>query len=153
MPQKNKWSAINNILLAIVFGLGGYHLMGFISTQNDHPQVVTDYCQLSTEACRQHGASVVLDSDVIHPMLATQIRVSWPDIPQDTDKLILSLEGREMMMGLYKLELPRAADGQFSGELMLPFCVSNEMTWQGSIKPFSDSGQFTPINVSIRMIK
>ena len=57
-----------------------------------------------------------------------------------------------MMMGLYQLELTRTTDGQFTGELMLPVCVSNEMTWQGSIKPLS-TGQFTPINVSMRMIK
>lgn len=153
MSKKIKWSAIINALLAVVLGWGGFQLMGLNGKQNDNPQVLTDYCRLSTQACKQHEALVVLNNDVIHPMQSTEINVSWPEISQKNNELILSLEGHEMMMGVYQLKLSRTADGHFSGNIMLPFCTSDKMTWQGSIKPLSDSGQIPPINVSLRMIK
>ncbi|MCW8329929.1 hypothetical protein MD588_14060 [Photobacterium sp. SDRW27] len=127
--------------------------MGLSGGKNDEPQKIIDYCQLSTKACEQNHAIVTLSNDVIHPMQSAEVSVSWPDIPQNTDSLILSLEGHEMMMGVYKLKLTRTLNGHFSGNLMLPFCTSEEMTWQGSIKPDSNSVKIEPINVSLRMIK
>lgn len=153
MLKHKKWQPIANILLVVTVGWGGFQLMGLSTEQIDKPQVPTNDCQLSTQPCKQHNASVALSNDVIRPMQSTEISVSWPELPTEADNLILSLEGHEMMMGVYQLKLARTADGLFSGNLMLPFCTSNEMTWQGNIKPLSDSGQITPLNISLRMIK
>jgi len=153
MSRQFKWSVIINTLLAATLGWVGFQLMGLIYEHNDNTQTLTDYCQLSTRVCKQHEASITLSEDVIHPMQSTNIHVSWPVIPEKTNTLILSLEGREMMMGVYQLKLSRTSNGHFSGDLMLPFCTSKEMTWLGSIKPLSDSEQIMPINVSLRMIK
>lgn len=131
--------------------------MGIANTQGEQTLAETEYCQLSTKACEQHGATVVLANDVIHPMQGSLISVQWPEIENATEALVLSLEGREMMMGVYQLKLNKTASGHFTGDLLLPFCVSNEMTWQGSIKPLikptQNSEHVTPINVSIRMLK
>ncbi len=86
-------------------------------------------------------------------MKATEVNVSWPELPAETNNLMLTLEGHEMMMGVYQLKLSRTSDGQFSGDLLLPFCTSNEMTWLGNIRPLSGPEQITPINISLRMTK
>ncbi|MGF1701806.1 hypothetical protein L4D09_16070 [Photobacterium makurazakiensis] len=87
-------------------------------------------------------------------MRTSEITVNWPDLPEDTHELLLSLEGEEMMMGVYKLVLtPSNQAHQYKAELMLPFCTSNEMTWQGTISSNTLDNQSTPINISIRMIK
>lgn len=153
MLKHKKWQPVTNILLAVAVGLGGFQLMGLSKEQANKPQLPTDYCQLGVQPCKQHNASVALSNDVIRPMQSTEISVSWPELPVETDSLMLSLEGQEMMMGVYQLKLARTADGLFSGNLILPFCTSNEMTWQGNIKPLSNSGQITPLNISLRMIK
>ncbi|MDO6706688.1 hypothetical protein [Photobacterium sp. 1_MG-2023] len=106
-------------------------------------------CTLSQQACLQQDAIVRLSHDVVHPLQPTQMTVQWPALPEEADMLLLSLEGHEMMMGQYQLKLIRQPDRSFSGELMLPFCTEDSMTWQGSITPVS--GSHSPLYVSLRM--
>ncbi|PSW19963.1 hypothetical protein C9I98_10940 [Photobacterium sanctipauli] len=113
-----------------------------------------DYCNLSTTACNQEGVTVTLSEDVIRPMQASTITVDWPALSEKQDTLTLSLEGNEMMMGIYKLNLTRInQSNQFTGELMLPFCTSDEMTWQGQIQTTRPGPETRPVNISIRMIQ
>ncbi|PSU35968.1 hypothetical protein [Photobacterium lutimaris] len=86
-------------------------------------------------------------------MEATKIHVEWPSLPREADTIELTLEGKDMLMGVYRLNLKRqAGSDHFSEELLLPFCVSDEMIWQGKITATPFSSQ-QPIYVSIRMIK
>lgn len=111
------------------------------------------HCLLSNEACEIKGKKIELDRATIRPMEAAKIQVEWPLLPSEADTIELILEGEEMMMGIYRLTLQRqAGSDHFSGELLLPFCVSDEMTWQGKITATTISSQ-QPIYVSIRMIK
>jgi len=153
MLKKKTWQPIANLLLIIAVGWGGFQVLEIGKNKSDKRQLLTNYCQLSTQACEQNNVSVTLSTDVIHPMKATQVNVSWPELPEKTNSLMLTLEGHEMMMGIYQLKLSRASNGQFSGDLLLPFCTSNEMTWLGDIKPLSEPEQITPISISLRMTK
>ncbi|WEM45596.1 hypothetical protein PTW35_21195 (plasmid) [Photobacterium sp. DA100] len=111
------------------------------------------YCSLDKEGCEIEGRRIQLDRDIIKPMKPAKIQVSWPSLPMSTETVELTLEGREMMMGVYRLSLHRQSDTyEFSGELMLPFCVSDEMTWLGQITPATSSSQ-QPVYFSVRMIK
>lgn len=151
--KKSTWKPIANLVFIVAVGWGGYQVSEIGKNKTDKQQQQIDYCQLSTQVCEQNNASVTLATDVINPMQNTEINVQWPDLPAETDHLVLTLEGHEMMMGVYQLQLSRTASGGFSGDLTLPFCTSDEMTWQGNIKPSSDQEKITPINVSIRMVK
>lgn len=114
-------------------------------------------CALSTTPCQQGDASITLDKDVIRPMEKARIVVEWPALSEDIEQLALSLEGEEMMMGVYRMQLTReAGTSYFSGELMLPFCTSDAMTWVGSTHPITDDPQAphrNRLSLSIRMIK
>ena len=124
---------------------------GVIATEDSG--FTAPHCQLSHQDCVSGEAKIKLDRDIIKPMEATKIQIEWPTLPPDADTLELTLEGQEMMMGVYRQKLVRQAGTDlFSGELVLPFCVSDEMTWQGRITPPAHSSK-QPVNVSIRMIK
>jgi hypothetical protein len=145
----------------VAFGIGfgslqlldAYRANSFQSAQPSHTPL-EETCQLSQQACEQQAAIIQLSTNIVRPLEATTITVDWPDLPQDTAQLIVSLEGNEMMMGVYKLLLTKQASGQYSGELMLPFCTTNAMTWQGSIEPLSSTrsnNSIKPLNISLRM--
>ncbi|MGR5062899.1 hypothetical protein [Photobacterium sp. DNB22_13_2] len=122
----------------------------FIGEDGSFP---SHHCPLSNEACEIAGKRIALDRATIRPMEAAKIQVEWPSLPSETDTIELTLEGEEMMMGVYRQTLQRqTGSDRFSGELLLPFCVSDEMTWQGKITATANSSQ-QPIYVSIRMIK
>ncbi|WP_250684550.1 hypothetical protein [Photobacterium galatheae] len=136
--------------LILAFGLGFAAiewLPGWISQPSDFDSKLA--CQLSQQHCQQQNAIIQMSDDIVHPLKPTTITVQWPKLPAETQVLKLTLEGREMMMGQYQLQLTRQPDDSFSGELLLPFCTENAMTWQGSITP--DSGSYSPLYVSLRM--
>lgn len=152
MSQYKKWSPVTTLALAVALGWGAFQWSGQSLSQGAET-IPLDFCQLSTQACQQHTAQIQLDSDVVQPMQETEIRVSWPELPADTETLVLSLKGHEMMMGVYQLHLSRTVAGDYRGQLMLPFCTEDEMTWRGEITPQSAAAQMTPLHVSLRMIK
>lgn len=102
----------------------------------------------------QGGNRIKLGADYLQPMMSTRITVEWPALPIETSELELTLEGSEMMMGVYRLKLTRnISTMDFSGDVMLPFCVSDSMTWQGAITPIDRDTIHQPLHVSLRMIK
>ncbi|PSW00139.1 hypothetical protein [Photobacterium lipolyticum] len=174
LSQKSKKrSTLAQMFVAFTIGFGSFQLIDHFwadfstlaesttpdttepnsTTATTSPLQTDDVCQLSTKACTQQGASIQLSDDIVHPLKATEITVFWPELPQEITTLVLSLEGLEMMMGVYRLKLTKNTSGEFRGELMLPFCTSKEMTWQGTIEPFLSPEQIKPINVSLRMTK
>ncbi|MGF1759503.1 hypothetical protein L4D76_16470 [Photobacterium sagamiensis] len=173
-PKKsNKRSTLAQMFVAFTIGFGSFQLIDHFwadhstlakSTTPDitEPNSATattsalqtdDICQLNSKACIQQGARIQLAADIVHPLKATEITVSWPELPQEITELILSLEGQEMMMGVYRLKLTKNTSGEFRSELMLPFCTSKEMIWQGNIQPLHTSEKVKPLNVSLRMTK
>lgn len=162
--SKNR-SALAQMLIAFTIGFGSFQLIDHFwvdfstlandtTSPNSTSAVQTgDVCQLSSKACNQQGARIQLGTDVVHPLEPTEITVFWPELPLEITTLALSLEGQEMMMGVYRLKLTKDTSGEFHGELMLPFCTSKAMTWQGTIQPLHSSKQVKPLNVSLRMTK
>lgn len=160
LPQPNSILLLTlKTLVAFGIGFGSLQLLDAYtapSIQSVLPSrtPLEETCQLSQQACEQQAAIIQLSTDFVHPLEAATITVDWPDLPQGTTQLLVSLEGNEMMMGVYKLLLTKQASGQYSGELMLPFCTTNAMTWQGSIKALSSTNSndsIQPLNISLRM--
>ncbi len=105
---------------------------------------LSDYCLLSTKACVQDDIKVTLDRDVSQPLIPTQVTVEWPQ--SEANELLLKLEGHEMEMGIVMFKLQKNAQGSFNGELILPVCTTDSMTWVGEL---SDGQQL--MKTSLRM--
>lgn len=103
-----------------------------------------DYCLLSTQPCTQNDIRIVLDRDISQPLIPTQMTVYWPTT--DSEQLFLTLKGYEMEMGTAIFKLVKNDAGQFSGEIMLPVCTLEAMTWVGEL---SDGTQ--TMNAALRM--
>jgi len=174
LSQKSKKrSTLAQMFVAFTIGFGSFQLIDHFwadystfaknttpditepnsATASRSPLQTDDVCQLNSKVCTQRGARIQLGDDIVHPLKATEITVSWPELPQEITDLILSLEGQEMMMGVYRVKLTKSSSGEFRGELMLPFCTSKEMIWQGTIEPLLAAEQVKPLNVSLRMTK
>ncbi|GAB6262890.1 hypothetical protein L4174_019620 [Photobacterium sp. CCB-ST2H9] len=146
--QFKTWSVPFKLILAFGLGFAAIEwLPGLVTQSSEFDSALA--CQLSQQHCQQQDAVIQMSDDIVRPLQPTTITVQWPQLPAETKALRLTLEGREMMMGQYQLQLTRQPDNSFSGELLLPFCTENAMTWQGSITP--DSGSFSPLYVSLRM--
>ncbi|MGF1787611.1 hypothetical protein L4D00_17600 [Photobacterium swingsii] len=113
----------------------------------------TSQCQLTSTPCQVNEASLSLEKDLVNPMVSNTLSVNWDAIPKDIDRLQLSLEGHEMMMGTYRLILTRNKNQQFSGDLLLPVCTEDAMTWFGTVAPIDADVPIDPLHISVRMIK
>ncbi|UUM31893.1 hypothetical protein [Vibrio japonicus] len=105
---------------------------------------LSDYCLLSTKACLQDDIKVTVDRDISQPLIPTQVTVEWPQ--SEANELFLKLEGHEMEMGVVIFKLQKNAQGSFSGEVILPVCTTDSMTWVGEL---SDGQQL--MKTSLRM--
>ncbi|KOO07527.1 hypothetical protein [Vibrio hepatarius] len=103
-----------------------------------------DYCLLSSQPCIQDGVSITVDRDVSQPLIPTHISVEWPQT--NASELLLKLEGHEMEMGTAVFKLTKSPNGAFTGDVILPVCTTEEMTWVGEL---SDGQQ--NIKTSLRM--
>ena len=105
---------------------------------------LSDYCLLSTTACIQDDIKVTIDRDVSQPLIPTQISVEWPKT--EANELFLKMEGHEMEMGTVIFKLQKNKQGLFIGEVVLPVCTTDAMTWVGELS----DGQQT-MKTSLRM--
>ncbi|MBD1577652.1 hypothetical protein HC723_14670 [Vibrio sp. S11_S32] len=105
------------------------------------------YCALSTTTCQQNNVNITLDNDIVRPLDETHIKVEWPN--QTSDKLMLTLRGLEMDLGVVKFPVLKQKDGSYQGSIVLPICTYTKMTWIGSL---TDSHQ-QKIYTSVRMEK
>lgn len=99
---------------------------------------------MSTHPCIQDDIIVTLDRDISQPLIVTQMEVQWPS--SQAEYLLLTLEGYEMEMGTTVFKLSKAKSGLYNGELMLPVCTLEAMTWVGEL---SDGNQ--TMKTSLRM--
>ncbi|KYN23768.1 hypothetical protein AUQ44_17880 [Vibrio cidicii] len=127
---------MNNFLkfVALMLALaGGYSAQDVASYFSAKPRSVdlADYCLLSTEPCQQQQASMTLSVDTLQPLAAATLTVDWPQ--SSATQLVLSLTGVEMEMGNPKYILQQVSPGHYVGELVLPVCTSDSMTWAGEL--------------------
>lgn len=128
---------VSAIGLALVAGFYGPQIVTSLkdSMSQHHMSEETvnldDYCMLSSESCEQNSVKITLDRDVTQPLIPTKIRVEWPNAMQDN--LTLDLRGLEMEMGIAKYRLNSIGNGIYEGEILLPVCTLDSMTWVGEL--------------------
>ncbi|ARP39841.1 hypothetical protein [Vibrio syngnathi] len=105
-----------------------------------------DYCMLSTTSCEQNTVTMTLDRETAQPLAPTKIKVVWEDAASDT--LMLSLAGLEMEMGLARFQLKNIGNNTYEGDVILPVCTLDKMTWIGEITDGVDT-----VNPAIRMAR
>lgn len=144
--RKQRVKILLKLSIILVALAGGFFLDEVILVRDiKHAESLpTDNCILSKTVCVYDDITVIADKDITQPLKPTKIDVYWPSHKQD--HLILSLEGHEMMMGEVKFRLNKVSQHSFTGEIILPICTENSMTWFGQL---TDGEEF--INTSIRM--
>tara|TARA_Y100001960_G_C14715403_1_gene849329 strand:- start:1293 stop:1760 length:468 start_codon:yes stop_codon:yes gene_type:complete len=138
-------SLIKIALIALALGAGYFAGDAYQWYQNQQTKIsLDDYCLLSTQPCSQDDIVITLDRDVSQPLVPTQIQVKWPSTKADA--LMLSLEGYEMEMGTTLFKLTKSQNNLYTGELILPVCTLEAMTWVGHL---SDGN--IQVNTALRM--
>ncbi|HGY9593942.1 TPA: hypothetical protein ACOJPH_001594 [Vibrio campbellii] len=127
---------IGGIAVALVAGFCAPTLFKNFSSAPE-PKSLDEYCFLSTEPCIQHDVAMTLSVDTAQPLIPAQLEVEWQD--SEADQLVLSLVGREMEMGEPKFMLKKVAPGKFVGDVTLPVCTQDSMTWVGELSDGKDT--------------
>ncbi|PFG58569.1 hypothetical protein ATG66_1123 [Vibrio sp. ES.051] len=104
-------------------------LKSFSSSASIKP--IDEYCFLSTTSCVQENVTMTLNADSAQPLVPTTLNVEWDK--NDAEQLVLTLSGREMEMGEPKFLLKQVAPGQYQGDIVLPVCTQDAMTWVGEL--------------------
>ncbi len=146
---------ITRFLVAVLIMLiAGFYLPNIwqsllINTNNTvQPQTNSSrqYCQLSSQPCRQNGAEIQLQHDILVPLQASTMLVTWPQV--NTEQLLLTLHGLEMDLGTVKYPLIRQPDGRYLGTIILPICTENTMTWVGNLQADDTNRIYTAIKMA-----
>lgn len=121
---------ITGLAVALVAGFYAPTLIKSLSAPSEL-KPLDEYCFLSTSTCIQQNVSMTLNVDSAQPLVPAQFTVEWQDT--DAEQLVLSLAGREMEMGEPKFLLKKVSPGQYMGEVILPVCTQESMTWVGEL--------------------
>ncbi len=132
------------LAIALLAGFFTQDIMAWFTSST--PITLEEHCQLSTTACEQNNAVITISQDTAQPLLPFSLQANWPQ--SDASQLNLTLQGHEMEMGTARFAIAKLADGQYQGEVLLPACTMENMTWVGTL---SDGKQ--SINVAIRMAR
>lgn len=136
-------SKLKILLVAAALGAGFYLPSAFKQAPNAEIDL-TDYCMLSDEVCEQQGVKVKLDTRRVTPLTPIKVDVFWPNA--NAEFLTVSLEGKEMDMGVAKYQLEMIKPDVYQGEIILPVCAEQRMTWYGKV-----SDGETDIKAALRM--
>jgi hypothetical protein len=139
-------SAIKILTVITLFIIGFFfsELTTLIKSHLTPPVTVEESCQLSSNICAKSGVQIRLERDVLTPLEPSAITVNWPN--STTENIIVSLEGLDMSMGKPLFQLHRTTNQTYEGEILLPICTQNTMTWVGSISNGSNS---VPISLKV----
>jgi len=117
-------------ILVLIVGFIAPDIVSKINAQTKfHP--LTDYCMLSTQACQQDNVSLLLNTDTIKPLKPNTLKVHWPQ--SKAERLELSMRGLEGELGTVRYTLKKMGNGFFEGQITLPVCTLDEMTWLGEL--------------------
>ena len=103
-----------------------------------------EVCDLNQQACTVDLAddgrlTLDLQPRPIPTLRPVEVRLEMSG--RDPDWVELDLAGVEMFMGLNRARLERVAPGQFRGEIVVPVCVSESMTWAATLLPEGDEAR------------
>ncbi|SDG84283.1 hypothetical protein SAMN04488136_103207 [Vibrio xiamenensis] len=133
----------SSIVIALILGVIAAEWFSQLR-QTQNAIDLSAYCQISNTACTQQNVTIQANSARVHPLVPTQLQVTWPQ--HSAQQLTLTLQGLEMEMGTVKFVLNRAANQEFTGKITLPVCTNREMTWIGELSDGSLS-----VKTAIRM--
>ncbi|MEZ9699857.1 hypothetical protein AB4455_04240 [Vibrio sp. 10N.261.46.E12] len=135
--------------LALVAGFYGPQTIKHFKSAMEHTSTdvnLDDYCMLSTISCMQNAVEMTLDSETAQPLVPSKIKVVWEGAASNT--LMLSLTGLEMEMGSARFQLKNIGDNTYEGDVILPVCTMDEMTWLGELTDGIET-----VNPAIRMAR
>ncbi len=139
-PSKASTIVTKVVLVGAVFGLG----FGLAELAGNSPKQtdvdVNGLCFLSTDTCASGDIKVTMADDVARAMLPTQVSLEWPNT--DAEQILVSLKGVEMDMGEPRFALQRTSGNTFTGELLLPVCTHDTMTWVATLSDGHHSHNF-----------
>lgn len=138
------------VLAVIAFFLPSW-LSGFFSTASSSTIAPAAYCSLNQQTCQYKGYQASLGNPMVHPLHANTLTVTAPQ-PLATDTMLVKLKGVEMNMGEYRLALKKTDTLTYQGELMLPVCTEDNMTWAGTITLNDDVNNSFPIKVRMERL-
>lgn len=103
--------------------------------------VEPDECNLNQSACAapiRSGGEALLELEprpmpTLQPLVAT-LKLTG----QDPEWVEIDLDGVEMYMGFNRARLDRVGPGRYRGEVVLPVCASERMTWAATLLPEGD---------------
>lgn len=125
----NKLNNLVKLSFVAIALLAGFYLPDLLN--NDKQINIDDYCLLSQTPCIQENVVMQLSEDFAHPLKTIKLNADWSsDEPQ---QLLLTLDGLEMSMGTTKHILHKQPDGSYQGDITLPICTEDSMTWLGSL--------------------
>ena len=145
MPHRPACFSLVN--LAIVLALACLAALGYkLSPQRpaDAGQTIAPLagCDLNAQTCAAElpgGGRIALSITPRPIPLVKPLRVSAQLSGIAADKLAIDFAGVSMDMGYQRQQLVADGHGSFSGEAMLPVCVTGRMTWQATL--LIDSGR------------
>ncbi|WP_084882714.1 hypothetical protein [Vibrio sp. qd031] len=132
-------SKLGLVVIVFVLGYGLAELPNLLDRHNETVEIES-LCHMTTSECRWDATSAVLAQDVVKAMQPTTITATWPNT--DADRIRVSLKGVEMEMGEPRFVLNRTQANTFTGDLLLPVCTSDAMTWVGEINDGHSSHTF-----------
>ncbi|ASI91593.1 hypothetical protein BSZ05_17215 [Vibrio mediterranei] len=141
---------INNLnnkvkVLFVALALGaGFFIPNLLKHEPSADVDLTDYCMLSQQVCEQQGVKIKVDSPRVTPLTPITVEVFWPE--SDAPNLNISLQGKEMNMGVVKFQLEMIKPDVYQGEIILPVCAEDSMTWYGTV-----SNGDSDIKAAVRM--
>ena len=127
---------ITGVAVALVAGFYAPTLLKSLSTSSEL-KPLDEYCFLSTAACVQQDVTMTLNVDNTQPLVPALLTVEWSD--SEAEQLVLSLSGREMEMGEPKFLLNKVSPGKYMGDVVLPVCTQESMTWVGELTDGQDT--------------
>lgn len=125
---------ITFILITLLAGFYAPDAIKFLRSYEKNTikmQNIENYCMLSTKACTQDSVEITLDKDIVKPMVTTRIKVIWHN--NQAEKLTLTMKGLEGELGTIKYKLKHLGKNNYVGDITLPVCTLDEMTWLGEL--------------------
>ncbi|PKF49246.1 hypothetical protein [Enterovibrio nigricans] len=144
--SKNRVVTLSAITL---FALIGYLFAdNFLFAREVSTTAIAPTCTLGQMACTFTEANAHLAKDTVAPLVPSSLTVTLNDNIPAPDHLVLALEGVEMNMGIYKLKLADIGARTYRGDVLLPLCMHEEMTWRGQISS-PDNQILLPVDIKM----
>lgn len=123
-----------SIILALTMvAVFGYKYSPLLLPKSDLTIEPVDGCELNKEACHADvpGGGRIELSIAPHPIpVVKPLQVSVSLTGVEASKVEIDFDGVTMNMGYNRKTLDARGDGNFSGDAMLPVCVTGSMLWQ-----------------------